>query len=149
MLASATVAPPVLDTVTIHVLEVPLASVAGAQLSPVTITGAPSVIDADCVDPFNDAVTVATWSVAIVPAIAVNVAVIAPDGTATDAGIARAALLSDSATIPPEMLERVTAHVLAAPAFKDVGVQLKPVMVGDTTEVTKPPVPMSDNGCPS
>ena len=59
LLESPTVAPPIFDTVTVQV-EVALdPKLAGAQLSPVTVTGATRAIAAVCVVPFNVAVMVA------------------------------------------------------------------------------------------
>jgi hypothetical protein len=44
---------------------------------------------------------VADWLVVIVPAVAVNVFVVAPDATVTEAGTARSPLLLDSETATP------------------------------------------------
>ena len=54
-----TVAPPVFDTVTVHVELAPDPRVAGTHVSPLRVTGVVSEIVADCVLPFSVAVTVA------------------------------------------------------------------------------------------
>src|ERR1035441_2338382 len=56
-------------------------------------------IDAACVLPFNVAVSVAVWSKAIVPAVAVKVAVVDAAATTTDPGTVSAAVLLDSVTV--------------------------------------------------
>ena len=59
LLDSPTVAPPVFDTVTVQV-EIPFGPrLAGAQLSPLTVTGATSATVAVCSLPLSVAVTVA------------------------------------------------------------------------------------------
>ena len=56
--------------------------------------------------------------------MAVNVAAVAPDGTATDAGTVSPAALLDSATVAPPVFDTVTVHMLVAPEPKVEGVQL-------------------------
>jgi hypothetical protein len=59
LLDSVTVAPPVFDTVTVHVALAPEPRLVGLHVSPLTTTGATSEIEAVCVFPFSVAVTVA------------------------------------------------------------------------------------------
>ena len=59
LLDSVTVAPPVLDTVTVHVEFPPDPRLAGAHVSPLTTVAVANEIEAACVLPFNVAVMVA------------------------------------------------------------------------------------------
>jgi hypothetical protein len=52
---------------------------------------------------FTVAVTVAVWLLAMDPAVAVNVLLLAPADTVTDAGTVSEALLLDSATATPPL----------------------------------------------
>src|ERR1039457_1760963 len=106
-------------------------------------------IDVVCVLPFNVAVSVAVWSDAMVPAVAVKVAVVDPAATATDPGTVSAAVLLDSATVPPPAFVSVTVQLLMPPLPSVAGVQLKPAKVGGAGAVTVPPVPLMDSACPS
>ena len=66
------------------------------------------------------------------PACAVNVAVVAPERTVTEAGTVRAALLEDRVTaIPPPVAaaEIVTVQVELAPETTVAGAHCKPEMV--------------------
>jgi hypothetical protein len=92
LLDSVTVPPLVLDSVTVHVLDPPVPRVAGVHDSELTTTAAVSEIDATRVLPFNAAISVAVWSAAMVPAVAVKVAVADPAATATDSGTVSAAV---------------------------------------------------------
>ena len=56
---SVTVAPPVFDTVTVHVELAPEARLVGLQVNPLSTTGATSEMLAVCVLPFSVAVMVA------------------------------------------------------------------------------------------
>jgi len=129
LLESATVPPAELERVTVQVVTAALPSAAAVQPSPVTVAGALSVIEADCEYPFNDAVIVAVWSVEIVPAVTVKLAVVLPDGTETDAGTASAPLLLESAAVPPAELERATVHAAEAPLSKTAGAHKSEVTV--------------------
>ena len=62
----------------------------------------------------------------MVPAVAVNVAVVFPAPTATVAGTLNAPTLLDSATVAPPVFDTVTVHVALAPEPRLPGVQLKP-----------------------
>src|ERR1017187_8511456 len=91
LLDSVTVPPLVFVSVTVQLLVPPLPSVDGVQDTELTVTAVAKVIDAACVLPFNVAVSVAVWSAAIVPALAVKLAVLDPAATATDPGTVSAA----------------------------------------------------------
>ena len=149
LLERATVPPPVFVRVTVQALTPALPRVAGAQATEVTAAGGTSAIDAGREDPFNEAVTVAVCSLPIMPAVAVNVAVVPPEATDTEAGTVSDPVLLASATVPPPVRERVTVQALDPPELNDDGAQLKPDIVGRTTDVTVPPVPDSGNACPS
>jgi hypothetical protein len=149
LLDSVTVPPPVFDSVTVHVLVPPLPSVDGVHDSELTVTAVARAIDVICVLPFNVAVSVAVWSEAIVPAVAVKVAVVDAAATATDPGTVSADVLLDSVTVPPPVFVSVTVHVLAPLLLSVAGVQLKPASVGSAGAVTVPPVPLMDRACPS
>ena len=75
-------------------------------------------------------VTVALWLKAIVAAaVALNVAVVVPAATSTEAGTVREGLLLDSITVePPEgaVCVRVTAQLLTALGPRLVGLQITP-----------------------
>ena len=64
------------------------------------------------------------------PAVAVNVAVVAPDATVTEAGTVSAAALLDSDTVPPPVLLIVTVHVDVPPEFRLVGLHDTLLRVG-------------------
>ena len=73
---------------------------------------------------------------AIVPAVAVNVAVVLADPTATEAGTVNPAALLDSATVAPPVFDTVTVHVALAPDPRLVGLQLTPLTTtGATSEI--------------
>lgn len=64
------------------------------------------------------AVTVAVWLLVIVPAVAVNVALVAAELTVTDAGTPKELLLLASETAAPPLgaaCDRVTVQVLVTP----------------------------------
>jgi hypothetical protein len=88
-----------------------------------------SATEVDREDPFRAAVMVAAWSVPIAPAVAVNVAVVAPEGTATEAGTVTDAPLLESATVPPVVLETVTVQVVDAPLLNVAAAQPMPLTV--------------------
>ena len=87
--------------------------------------------------PFNVAVSVAVWSDAIVPAVAVNVAVVDPAATVTDPGTVSAAVLLDSVTVPPPVFVSVTVQLLVPPLLSVAGVHDNELTV---TGVATPPV---------
>jgi post-segregation antitoxin (ccd killing protein) len=124
---SVTTAPAVLDIVTVHVALAPEPRLVGLQVSPLTNTGEASEIEVVCVLPFSVPVTVAVWSVVIVPAVAANVAVVLPAPTATEAGTVSAPALLDSVTVAPLVFDTVTVHVELAPEPKLVGLHVRPL----------------------
>ena len=84
---------------------------------------------------------VAVWLVVMVPAFAVNVALVAPAGTLTDAGIVSSALLLKSViTAPPvgAAWPIVAVHVEVAPLFSDEGLQVTLLMPGGPTVMVPP-----------
>ncbi len=85
--------------------------------------------------PFSDDVMPATWVTITLPAVAVNVAFVAPAATITLEGTANAALLLESATEEPPAgapAESVTVHVDVRPEATVEGVQTRLVIVGKT-----------------
>src|ERR1039458_1541069 len=123
LLDSVTVPPLVFVSVTVQLLVPPLPSVDGVQDTELTVTAVAKAIDAACVLPFNVAVSVAVWSDAIVPALAVKLAVLDPAATATDPGTVSAAVLLDSVTVPPLVFVRVPVQLLVPPLPSVDGVQ--------------------------
>src|ERR1035441_4240736 len=79
-------------------------------------------IDAVCVLPFNVAVSVAVWSKAIVPAVAVKVAVVDAAATTTDPGTVSAAVLLVSVPVLPPVFVSVTVQMLVPPVPSVAGV---------------------------
>ena len=63
----------------------------------------------------------------IVPAVAVNVAVVLPDPTAAEAGTVSAPALLDSVTVAPPVFDTVTVHVALAPDPRLVGLHVSPL----------------------
>jgi hypothetical protein len=66
----------------------------------------------------------------IVPAVAVNVAVVLPDPTVTEAGTANAATLLDRLTVAPPVFDTVTVHVELPPDPRLAGVHVSPLTAG-------------------
>lgn len=95
-----------------------------------------------CKLPFRVAVMVALWLFGSAPAVAIKLTELAPDGTVTDEGIVSSGLLSDSATVVPEVAIwlKPTVHVVDAPAVTVPGLQLNDVRLSCTTGVIVPPV---------
>ena len=146
---SVTAAPPVFDTVTVHVELPPDPRLAGVHVSPLTTTGATSEIAAVCVLPFKVAVMIAVWLLAIVPAVAVKVAVVLAAATVTEAGTVNAAALSDSVTVAPPVFDTVTVQVDVPPVLRDAGVQLSALRVGGGGgNVPMPPTPLMGSVVP-
>jgi hypothetical protein len=116
------------DMVTVHVELAPEAILAGVHASDDTVTagaGAVTVTEAVLEVPFRVAVTVTAWLVVTVPAVAVKLAVVAPDATVAEAGTVNAALLSEIATaVPPAgaACDMVTVQVELAPEAMLAGV---------------------------
>ena len=101
LLDSPTIPPPVWVSVTVHVPDWPALRLAGVQVNVLTDSGMERVIEAICEMPFSEAVTLAIWPLEMVPAVAVNVALVADAPTVTEAGTLSDALLLDSPTVPP------------------------------------------------
>jgi uncharacterized membrane protein YjdF len=141
LLDSPTATPPVpaaLDSVTVQVDPPPVPRLVGLQDSPLTNTGGTSVMFAVCVLLFSEAVTVAVWFVEIVPAVAVNVAVVEPDATVTVPGTVSAPTLLDSPTATPPVpaaTDRVTVQVDPPPVTRLVGLQDSALTTGATNEM--------------
>ena len=119
------------ESVTVQVEAALLARLAGAQTRLVRVmVGATNEIVAVLGTPAKVAVTVAAWLLAMTPAVAVNVAVVAAAGTVTDAGTVSKALLLESETSDPPAgagFESVTVQVEAALLARLVGAQETPV----------------------
>jgi hypothetical protein len=101
---SDTVTPPFGATAERVTVQVPLAPAlrsVGLQARAETSTELTRFKVAVCEVPFNVAVTVAAWLVVTTPAVAVNVAELAPAATPTAAGTLRAGLLLASAALLP------------------------------------------------
>jgi hypothetical protein len=63
----------------------------------------------------------------IVPAVAVNVAVVLPAPTVTEAGTVNAAVLLDRATTPAPVFDTVTVHVELTPDPRLAGAHVSPL----------------------
>ena len=127
LLDKLTVAPPVFDTVTMHVELPPDPRLLGLHVSPLNTVVVAKVIVAAWVLAPNVAVTVAVRSLAIVPAVAVNVAVVLPEATVTDAGTGNAAALLDRLTVAPPVFDTVTVQVELPPDPRLVGLHVSPL----------------------
>jgi hypothetical protein len=117
-------------SVTVHVALPPEESVAGVHSSEVSVTGGVRLSEAIFALPFNAAVTVAVCGVAIVPAAALNVPLVAPAAMVTEAGTVSVALSSETVTrLPPAGATAlsVTVQVAAAPDDTEVGLQASPL----------------------
>jgi len=119
------VEPAALDKVTVQVDDPPVVRLVGVHDSRLTTACDAREIDADCEPPFSDAVTDAVWSLVMVPAVAVNIAVLEPDATDTVAGTVNSALLLLSDTVEAALaaFERVTVQLEVAADPRDAGVQ--------------------------
>jgi hypothetical protein len=127
LLHSVTVAPPVCDTVTVQVALAPEPRLAGLHVRPLSSTGAANEIVAVCVLQFSIAVMVAVWLLAVAPAVAVKVAVVLLDPTATEAGTVNAATLLHSVTVAPPVFDTVTVQVALPPEPRLVGLHVRPL----------------------
>ena len=79
----------------------------------------------------------------MVPAVAVNVAVVFPAPTATVAGTLNAPTLLDSVTVAPPVFDTVTVHVELPPEPRLPGVHVRPLRTGGLgAAVTTPPAPV-------
>ena len=72
----------------------------------------------------------------IVPAVAVNVAVVFPELTATVDGTLNPATLLDSATVAPPALDTVAVHTELQPDSRLVGAHVNPIsLTGGVSEI--------------
>jgi len=136
--------------VTVQVLVPGPVNEAGLQARALTlkVTGATSEIAEVALAPLAVAVSVAVELVEIVPAVAVNVPVVAEAGMVIEAGAVSRALLLVMETVRPPVAAAalaVTMHALVAPEVKDVGVQISEVTVtsGDKLMEAVLEVPLS------
>jgi hypothetical protein len=73
---------------------------------------------------------------AIVPAVAVKVAVVLPDPTVTEAGTVSAAALLNSVTVAPPVFDTVTVQVALPPDARLAGLHVTPLSsTGATSEI--------------
>ena len=122
--------PPVEATgvrVTVQTLVPPELRLVGLHVSPLSSTGAASEILSVCVLPFSVAVMVAVWLLVIVPAVALKLAVVLLDPTATEAGTVNAVALLDSVTVAPPVCDTVTVQVALLPDPRLAGLQVSPL----------------------
>ena len=152
LLDNATEDPPVgaaWDKVTVQVDEPPEVTVFGEQAKVVTVVFGDTVTEAVAELPFKEAVNVTAVDVVAVPALAVNVAVVAPAATVTDAGTVSAALLLDKATEAEAdgAMESPTVQVDVAPDSTELGRHCSVETVGAT--LMTPPLPVSARNVPS
>ncbi len=132
------------EIVTVQVELAPEAKLAGEHCRlEIVGAGGVTVTTAAPEVALSPAVMVTAWLLLTGPAWALNVAVLAPEKTVTDAGTVRAGLLADRVTaipLPDAAAEIVTVQVEFAPEITVVGAHCKPEMVGAggvtvTTEV--------------
>ena len=142
LLLSVTLAPPVgaaCVNVTVHVLEAFCPRLVGLHVNEDTTTGATKLTVAFAELPLYVAVIVALWLLPIVVVVALNVAVVAPAATVTDAGTLKAVLLLLSVTIAPPVgaaCVNVTVHVLEAFCPKLVGLHPSDDITTGATRLT-------------
>lgn len=115
----APVAPAGVAKVTVHVVVARMARFRLAQASELTEFCEPVTVNAtDFVTPLRVAVTLGFWLDATVAAVTVNVALVAPDATRTEAGTVKADVMllarATVAPLPPGAEERVTVQVVDA-----------------------------------
>ncbi|MCZ2147257.1 MAG: hypothetical protein LC126_05730 [Bryobacterales bacterium] len=123
------------DNTTAHVADAPDPSDVGVHDSDVNTAGLTSDTAADCVTPFNEAVTVAVLSAVNVPAVAAKLPLDAPAATVTDVGTVRLELLSETAAtvFTVTAFDKLTVHVADAPDPNDVGVHANEVNTAGLT----------------
>ncbi|MGD0669124.1 MAG: hypothetical protein ABSB23_16320 [Bryobacteraceae bacterium] len=136
LLDSVTVMPPApagCDSVTEHAEVPPELRLAGVHDTKLIVDGATSSMETVCVLPLYVAVTTAVWLVAMVPAVAVKLAVLKPLATVTDPGtVSVAALLVSVTETPPApaAFDSVTVQVDVAPELRFMGAQASDVKAG-------------------
>jgi hypothetical protein len=132
---SATVAAPAgaaCESVTVQVVLPFAGKLPAAHCSDVTVTGAFSDRLAVFEEPFSEAVRVAVWLAVKEPAVAVKVALLAPEGMVTDVGtVTRDELDATVATAPPDPAAalRFMVQVAGAAGANAAGLQVSPVIV--------------------
>jgi hypothetical protein len=135
-LDSETDAPPlpaVLDSDTVQVEVVPEVRLLGVHWTRVTIAGDNNAIEVLCETPPWVAVMTAIWSVAMDPAVAVKLALVAAAGTDTAAGTVNTGLLLASNTLTPPAaagVESVTVQDAVEPELRLPGEQDKRLKTG-------------------
>jgi hypothetical protein len=156
LLVKVTTAPPgsaAFDSVTVHVVPPFDDNAVKVHESPLTVGGTSSEMLAVAVVPFRAAVNVAVWFAVNVPVATLNVPVVIPAATVTDAGADNTgeALFVNATTAPPVSApsDRVTVHVLLAFDDNTVALQFKPVAAGsgwsDTVAVAVEPFSVAVN----
>ena len=148
LLDKVTAAPPVpaaFDRVTVQ-LALPFElSEVGLHDTALTTVVADSVIDAVFVEPFSLAVTTAVWPLLMVPAVALKVVAVEPEGTVTEPGTVSSELLLESETeSPPAPAARfsVTVQSELADDVSEVGLHERVLMVAGVAVIV-PPVAVS------
>jgi hypothetical protein len=137
LLDSETAVPPagaVVFRVTVHVALAPEVNVVGLHASEDRAGGAAKAMLTLCDTPFSVAKIMAVWLLAMLPAVALKVAVVEPAGTVTvdvRPG-SRALLLNSEIAVPPAGAAwlRFTVQVALVPEVKLAALQDKEVSVG-------------------
>jgi hypothetical protein len=145
LLSSATLDPPVgaaWVSVTVQVLTALCARLVGLQVTPETRTPVSRLMVTVRELLPRVAVKVALWLLAIeAPAVALNVAVVAPAATVTEAGTVSEALLLASVTLDPPVgavVFKVTVQLATAPGFRLPGLHMRDEMAGTVTIALAP-----------
>ena len=154
LLDSETAAPPAgaaCDNVTVQLDVALLPKLVGVQTKELTVVGAIRDRVAVLEAPLYVAVTVADWLLVIEAAVAVNVVLVAPAATVTDAGTLNAPLLLESATAAPPLgapCVSETVQVDVPAEFTVVGLQLRLLMFTGLRTATLPPLPLTVRAVP-
>jgi len=133
-------APAAFDRLRVQVEAPPDDRLAGAQPREVISVGATSETKAVWEVPLKLAVTLAVWSLVMVPAAAVKLAEVAPVGTMTDEGTLRAPTLLDRDTAAPPAaaaFDRLTVQVEEPPDARLPGAQLNALTTVVATRETE------------
>jgi hypothetical protein len=145
LLANTTLDPPVgavWVSVAVQVLAAFWPRLVGLQATLEISTGANRLMVSVCELLPRVAVTVALWLLAIeAAAVALNVAVVAPAATVTEAGTVSEALLLASVTLDPPVgavVFKVTVQLATAPGFRLPGLHMRDEMAGTVTIALAP-----------
>jgi len=133
-------APAAFDRFKVQVEAPPDDKLVGAQPKEVITVGATSETTAVWDVPLKLAVTLAVWSVVMVPAEAVKLAEVAPETTVTDEGTLKAPTLLDRDTAAPPApaaFDRLTVQVEAPPDVRLLGAQLNALTTVAATRETE------------